>query len=242
MSLRLGPGRTALITGGAAGIGAAIAARVVARGADVVLVDRDAGALRGMEQQLGAGGGEVLGVVADVGDRDELAAVRAAARARFGAVHLLCLNAGVTPRAAPARGLLPAPGLASYAATKHAVVGLMGSLAGDLAAAGHDHLGVTTLCPGPVATELLRAAVAEVAAVAPGPGAVVDAHARAEQVRDPDVVAELALRAAESGDTWAIPVPPDDLPRLAALHGQVREAAQRGGARPEDGSVRPWSR
>ena len=87
--------RVALVTGGGGGIGAAMAAAFAARGARLVLADIDPDALERTATALRAGGTDVLTVRTDVG---ELAAVRAladAAVARFGAVHVVCNNAGV---------------------------------------------------------------------------------------------------------------------------------------------------
>jgi NAD(P)-dependent dehydrogenase (short-subunit alcohol dehydrogenase family) len=85
----------AVVTGGAGGIGLALARAFAARGARIVLADVDAAALARAEQELAASGAEALGVVADVTRRESVAALADAAFGRFGAVHLLCNNAGI---------------------------------------------------------------------------------------------------------------------------------------------------
>ncbi|MCX8071864.1 MAG: SDR family NAD(P)-dependent oxidoreductase [Candidatus Binatia bacterium] len=88
-------GRVAVITGGAGGIGRAMAEEFLRRGARVVLADLDRAALDRTVAELSGNGGQVAGVVTDV---TSLASVRALAdevRRQFGAVHLLCNNAGV---------------------------------------------------------------------------------------------------------------------------------------------------
>ena len=88
-------GRVAVVTGGAAGLGLAMAPAFAARGASLVLADIDAAALAQAERELAAAGAEVLGVPADVTRRESVVALADAAFARFGAVHLLCNNAGI---------------------------------------------------------------------------------------------------------------------------------------------------
>jgi NAD(P)-dependent dehydrogenase (short-subunit alcohol dehydrogenase family) len=87
--------RVALVTGGGSGIGAAMAAAFAARGARVVLADIDAEALARTASTLRAGGTDVLAVRTDVGDLPQVRALADAAVARFGAVHVVCNNAGV---------------------------------------------------------------------------------------------------------------------------------------------------
>lgn len=86
--------RVAVVTGAASGIGFGLAERFLAEGMKVVLADQDAGALAEAERHLGARG-EVLARVTDVSDRDAIRALADAAVDRFGAVHVLCNNAGV---------------------------------------------------------------------------------------------------------------------------------------------------
>jgi len=88
-------GRVAVITGGAGGIGRAIARAFLDRGARVVLADLDAEALERVAGELRAGGGEVVGVVTDVTSRTSMQSLAAEVRQRFGGVHLVCNNAGV---------------------------------------------------------------------------------------------------------------------------------------------------
>jgi NAD(P)-dependent dehydrogenase (short-subunit alcohol dehydrogenase family) len=87
--------RVALVTGGGGGIGAALAGAFAARGARLVLADVDPEALERTAAALSAAGTEVLAVRTDVGELAQVRALAAAACDRFGAVHVVCNNAGV---------------------------------------------------------------------------------------------------------------------------------------------------
>jgi len=88
-------GRVAVVTGAASGIGRALARRLGAEGAKVVLADVEPGALAEAERELGGRGVETLAVRTDVTDEGSVRALADAALGRFGAVHVLCNNAGV---------------------------------------------------------------------------------------------------------------------------------------------------
>ncbi|SEP19442.1 SDR family NAD(P)-dependent oxidoreductase [Trujillonella endophytica] len=88
-------GRTAVVTGGAAGIGRAVGRRLAREGMTVVLADRDADALDATVAELRGEGAEVTGVPTDVSDPDANARLADAAYDAHGAVHLLHLNAGI---------------------------------------------------------------------------------------------------------------------------------------------------
>jgi NAD(P)-dependent dehydrogenase (short-subunit alcohol dehydrogenase family) len=87
-------GRIAVVTGGASGIGRGMGEAFLERGMKVVLADVEAGALTTTVAELAAKG-EVIGVECDVSNADSVARLRDEALARFGAVHVLCNNAGV---------------------------------------------------------------------------------------------------------------------------------------------------
>lgn len=88
-------GRVAVVTGGASGIGLAMAERFAADGMKVVLGDVEAPALDAAVARLRAAGAEAVGAVVDVSDADQVAALADAARESFGTWHVVCLNAGV---------------------------------------------------------------------------------------------------------------------------------------------------
>lgn len=227
-------GRVCAITGGASGIGLAMATRFREAGMKIAIGDIEAGPLEAAVAALG-GGDDVLGVVCDVTSPGSNSAFHDAVHGRFGAVHVVCLNAGVaasgslldTPLeswrwmievnllgvvnglaafgptlvaqgeghvvlTASASGLLSAPALGAYGATKHAVVGLAGVLRDELAPSG---VGVSVVCPGVVRTRIFESernrpaeldgpthtdeatagTYLEVAKASPGPELVADA-------------------------------------------------------------------
>jgi NAD(P)-dependent dehydrogenase (short-subunit alcohol dehydrogenase family) len=190
-------GKTALITGGARGIGLAIAERAAAAGAQIVLGDVDAEVLDGAGARLREAGAAVAWRRCDVRRSADVAELVALASASFGEPDVLFANAGIEGKlAAPweisdaelldvldvnlvgvframravlpgmvargsgaivatasVAGLVGAGGLAAYVASKHAVVGLVRSVAISVAKSG---VRVNALCPGMVDTALLR--------------------------------------------------------------------------------------
>lgn len=182
-------GKVAVVTGGASGIGRSLAAALVAEDMHVVIADVEQSALHATAAELG-----VTGVLCDVSDAASVAALRSAVLDRFGAAHLVCLNAGVggggaivdsTLRdwqwvlgvnlwgvvhgidaflgelvaqgdghvvlTASLAGLMAAPGIGPYNASKYAVVGIAETLRAELAGSG---VGVSVLCPGFVRTNI----------------------------------------------------------------------------------------
>jgi NAD(P)-dependent dehydrogenase (short-subunit alcohol dehydrogenase family) len=87
--------RVAVVTGGAGGIGLAMAGAFAERGASIVLADLNGEALQRAEKELTSTGRPVLSVVTDVTKPGSVRALAGAARKRFGAVHIVCNNAGV---------------------------------------------------------------------------------------------------------------------------------------------------
>jgi NAD(P)-dependent dehydrogenase (short-subunit alcohol dehydrogenase family) len=87
--------RVAVVTGGASGIGRALAHRFVADGMRVVLADVEAASLASTVAELEAAGAGVIGVAADVAVAADVEEVRDRALSAFGAVHVVCNNAGV---------------------------------------------------------------------------------------------------------------------------------------------------
>ena len=88
-------GKVAVITGGASGIGRAMAERFAEDGMRIVLADVEEGALAKAESEMRADGAEVLAVRADVSKEDEVRALAEKSVDAFGVVHILCNNAGV---------------------------------------------------------------------------------------------------------------------------------------------------
>ena len=189
-------GKVAVITGGASGIGRAVADRAAAEGMKIVLGDIEAGPLKEAVRDLTSQGAEALGVVTDVSDLASVQALRDQALERFGAVHLVHNNAGIglggpiwevseadwrwilgvnlwgvihgvatfvpllieqgeghVVNTASIAGLIAAPFLGPYNATKQAVVAISETLFKDLQAVGAP-VGVSVLCPGFVQTRI----------------------------------------------------------------------------------------
>ena len=90
-------GKVAVVTGGAGGIGKALAVRFGAEGMRLVVADIEKGALDATVGELRDAGAEAIGVVTDVTAYDRVEALADAAYREYGVVHVLCNNAGVGP-------------------------------------------------------------------------------------------------------------------------------------------------
>lgn len=88
-------GKVAVVTGGASGIGRALGERFAAEGMQVVLADVECDALDRAVAELASAGAEVVGVPTDVAQLAQVEALRDRTFEVFGAVHLVCNNAGV---------------------------------------------------------------------------------------------------------------------------------------------------
>ena len=190
-------GKVAVITGGASGIGRAVARRAAAEGMRVVIADIEEGALREVERELTGQGADAIAVTTDVADAGSVRGLRDRALRHYGAVHLVHNNAGVggggpiwevpeedwrwimgvnlwgvihgvttfvpllmeqgeghVVNTASIAGLVTAPFIGPYNATKQAVVAVSETLYKDLEAAGASGVGVSVLCPGFVQTRI----------------------------------------------------------------------------------------
>jgi NAD(P)-dependent dehydrogenase (short-subunit alcohol dehydrogenase family) len=99
-------GRTAVVTGAASGIGLGLANRFAAEGMSVVMADVEQSALESaVEGVAAAHGADVIAVVADVSSAEQVQALAGHTIDRFGAVHVVCNNAGVGSRGLPTNEL-----------------------------------------------------------------------------------------------------------------------------------------
>lgn len=88
-------GKVAVVTGGASGLGLAMALRFAEAGMNIVIGDIEAEPLAMAEAAIAAKGVKVLPQRSDVAKADDVEALAESAYRRFGAVNVLCNNAGV---------------------------------------------------------------------------------------------------------------------------------------------------
>jgi 3-oxoacyl-[acyl-carrier protein] reductase len=88
--------RVAVVTGGGKGIGRAVAARLAAGAAKVVISGRDRAALESACADIRSGGGEAIWVAADVSKAEDADALCAKTLEAFGSADILVNNAGIT--------------------------------------------------------------------------------------------------------------------------------------------------
>jgi len=98
--MKLAAGHVAVVTGGASGIGLGMAKHFASNGMRIVLADIEVAALDAAVTELSGSGAEVIGVQTDVSQADQITALADRAYERFGAVNIVCNNAGVVNRGA----------------------------------------------------------------------------------------------------------------------------------------------
>jgi len=92
--------KTALVTGGSRGLGAALGQRLAEAGATVVLVARDGASVERVAEDIRARGGKAFGIAGDVGDKSGVHPIALSAAALAGPIDVLVHNAstlGPTP-------------------------------------------------------------------------------------------------------------------------------------------------
>jgi NAD(P)-dependent dehydrogenase (short-subunit alcohol dehydrogenase family) len=99
--MELGKGTVAVVTGAGSGIGLALANGFAAAGCTLVLADVQDDALAAAEAEIRVHGADTLAVRTDVSKVEQVDALAAATIERFGAVHVLCNNAGVAGKSDP---------------------------------------------------------------------------------------------------------------------------------------------
>jgi NAD(P)-dependent dehydrogenase (short-subunit alcohol dehydrogenase family) len=102
--------RIALITGGGRGIGRSIALRFAMEGSKVAVVSRSPGEIEAVAEEIERIGGEALAVSGDIGKKGDIERAVKRALERFGTIHILVNNAGLSERSA---GGAPSP-IATY--------------------------------------------------------------------------------------------------------------------------------
>ena len=88
-------GKVAVVTGGAGGIGRALAERFLAEGMRVAIADVLPDRLQATTDELQGAGHNLIGVVTDVTSPASVEALKDAVLAAFGGVHIVCNNAGI---------------------------------------------------------------------------------------------------------------------------------------------------
>ena len=169
-------GKTAVITGGASGIGLAMAHRFGAAGMNLVIGDIEVPAMEAAVAELAAAGYAVVSLQVDVRDIEQQRELERVAIEAFGKVHVLCNNAGVGaggPVADPdnlevwrwtididlwgviygCKVFLPA--MIAHGVAKYGVVALSETLTKEMQIAKND-VGVSVLCPAFVATGIAK--------------------------------------------------------------------------------------
>ncbi len=92
-------GRTVIVTGAGRGIGRGIALRFGQAGCKVLLVSRTAAEIEKVANDIAAAGGTAATCTADLATEGGAAVMALAARDQFGAIDILCANAGIFPAA-----------------------------------------------------------------------------------------------------------------------------------------------
>ena len=266
-------GKVAVVTGGASGIGRAVALALAAESMKVVVADIEQPPLDETVAEIEAAGGVALGVVCDVSDWESVDGMRARCDEEFGPADVLMNNAGVAGggsisavdlkawewtlavnlwgviygvkafvgamiergeghivNTASIAGHLTSTGMGAYNTSKHAVVGFSETLQQEMLE-GNTGVGVTCLCPGFVATNIINSERnrqerfldtppdlsaddrdLDGTALGDASGAIADLYAAQ---LDPAVVAEQVVGAIKSNQFWLFT---DDL-----ADGMIRE-------------------
>ncbi len=125
-------GQVAIVTGAGSGIGAAVARRLAADGAKVLLAERDKDAAQGVLAEIEANGGQGAVIQTDVSQRDQVEAMVAHAVDSWGRIDILINNAWGS-----AAGLKPIEGMTEEDLRSAFDVGTMGCHWGMMACLPH---------------------------------------------------------------------------------------------------------